>query len=58
MVNTKTIAVGVAAVILIVAVTAYASSYMSDFDNVRSSSQDEGQLPLQFGQDHRAVRVR
>ena len=43
MVNTKTIAVGVAAVILIVAVTAYASSYMSDFDNVRSSSQDEGQ---------------
>ena len=43
MVNTKSIAVGVAAVILIVAVTAYASSYMSDFDNVRSSSQDEGQ---------------
>ena len=43
MVNTKAIAVGVAAVILIVAVTAYASSYMSDFDNVRSSSQDEGQ---------------
>ena len=43
MVNTKAIAVGVAAVILIVAVTVYASSYMSDFDNVQSSSQDEGQ---------------
>jgi len=33
MANTKAIGVGVAAVILIVAVTAYASSYMSDFDN-------------------------
>ena len=36
MVNTKTIAVGVAAVILIVAVTAYASSYMSDFDDINT----------------------
>ena len=43
MVNTKVIAVGIAAVILIVAVTAYASSYMSDFNNVQRSSQDEGQ---------------
>ncbi|MBT3762143.1 MAG: thioredoxin domain-containing protein [Candidatus Nitrosopelagicus sp.] len=43
MANAKVIAVGVAAVILIVAVIAYASSYMSDFDNVQRSSQDEGQ---------------
>ena len=42
MVSTKAIAVGIAAVILIVAVTAYASSYMSDFKNVQRSSQDEG----------------
>ena len=44
MVNTKVIAVGIAAVILIVAVTVYGSSYMSDFDNIQSSSQDEGQM--------------
>ena len=44
MVNTKVIAVGITAVILIVAVTAYASSYMSEFDNVQRSSQDEGQI--------------
>ena len=43
MANAKVIAVGVAAVILIVAVTAYSSSYMSDFDNVQRPSQDEGQ---------------
>ena len=43
MANAKVIAVGVAAVILIVAVISYASSYMSDFDNVQRPSQDEGQ---------------
>ena len=41
MANTKKIAVGVVAVILIAAVTISFSSYMSEFDNVQSSSQDE-----------------
>ena len=41
MANTKKIAVGVVAVILIAAVTISFSSYMSEFDNVQSSPQDE-----------------
>ena len=41
MANTKVIAVVAAAVILILAVTAYASSYMSDFANVQNPPQDE-----------------
>ena len=44
MANTKTIAVGIVAVILVAAVTISFSSYLSDFDNVQSSSQDEGQI--------------
>ena len=43
MVNPKMIAVGIAAVILVAAVTISFSSYMSDFDNIQSSSQDEVQ---------------
>ena len=43
MANTKKIAVGVVAVILVAAVTISFSSYMSDFDNVQRSSQDEGE---------------
>ena len=39
MVNTKKIAVGVAAIILVIAVTSYASSYMSDFDNIQNKVQ-------------------
>ena len=42
MANPKKIAVGVVAVILVAAVTISFSSYMSDFDNVQRSSQDEG----------------
>ena len=41
MANTKKIAVGVVAVILVAAVTISFSSYMSEFDNVQSSPQDE-----------------
>ena len=41
MANTKKIAVGVVAVILIAAVTISFSSYMSEFDNVQSLPQDE-----------------
>ena len=41
MVDAKKIGVGVAAVILVVAVISYATSYMSDFNNAQNSSQDE-----------------
>ncbi len=43
MVDTKKIAVAGAAVVLVAIVTIFASSYMSDFENTRSSTQDNSE---------------